>query len=63
MQKVLRSVLKRMERDASAVIKDANDAVFVRVADFVEAHVMKAPKVEFFGSSVLIMSMPDCVRE
>jgi hypothetical protein len=37
-----------MERDVSAVIKDANEAVFVRVADFVQAHVMKAPKVEFF---------------
>lgn len=38
-------MLKRMDRDATTVIKDANEAVFLRVADFVQTHVISAPKV------------------
>ena len=44
-QKEFRSVLRAIDRDAATVIKDANDIVFARVADFVQTHATRKDKV------------------
>jgi len=49
-----------MDRDAAAVVKEANEAVFVRVADFVQTHVTVATKVSRAASASRAMCTAAC---